>query len=109
MMTGILMPTSGEIISNGYSAEYGASAGGVVVSARHHGTNELHGSVFEFFRNKVLDANSWTRNSSTQKFQYSQPAPLSWNQPGFSLGGPFVIPKVFNTDRKKLFFFFAKY
>ena len=45
-----------KIMANGFSAEFGASAGGVVVANTKSGTNSLKGSLFEYFRNEVLDA-----------------------------------------------------
>jgi hypothetical protein len=97
-----------QILTSTYPAEYGRAKDAQVRFVTKSGTREFHGTLFEFFRNKVLDANSWTRNSSSQAFQNSHPAPLSFNQPGLSLGGPFVIPRKFNTDRRKLFFFFSE-
>lgn len=67
------------VIANNYSAEYGHSAGGVITLTTRSGTNELHGSVFEFLRNSVLDA---------RNFFAAQRPPLRLNQYGFALGGP---------------------
>jgi hypothetical protein len=67
------------VIANNYSAEYGHSAGGVVTLTTRSGTNELHGSVFEFHRNSILDARNF--------FAATRP-PLRLNQYGFALGGP---------------------
>src|SRR5262249_28127738 len=65
-----------KILSNGYSAEYGASAGGVVVSATKSGTNEFHGSLFEYLRNQRLDAaNFFAPVAGTDKIK----APLRYN------------------------------
>src|SRR5205085_7480043 len=44
------------VISNNYSAEYGHSTGGIVAMSTRSGTNEVHGSLFEFMRNNALDA-----------------------------------------------------
>ncbi len=76
--------------TNNYSAEFGRSAGAVVNLSIKSGTNQLHGSVYEFFRNKSLDANDFFQNRAGQK----KPA-LSYNQYGFSLGGPVVHDKTF--------------
>lgn len=79
-----------------YSAEYGRGAGAVVNLIMKSGTNELHGTVFEFLRNEKLDARNTfapTRN------------PLRRNQFGFSVGGPVVLPKVYD-GRNRAFFFF---
>src|SRR5262249_13892631 len=67
------------IISNNYAAEYGHSTGGVVALATRSGTNQLHGSVFEYFRNCALDARNF--------FAKTKP-PLRLHQFGGSLGGP---------------------
>ncbi|MBI2687796.1 MAG: carboxypeptidase regulatory-like domain-containing protein [Acidobacteria bacterium] len=67
------------VVSNNYSAEYGHSAGGVITLTTRSGTNQLHGSVFEFLRNSALDA---------RNFFASRRPPLNLNQYGFALGGP---------------------
>ncbi len=50
------------IQTNGYNAEYGRAAGGVINVTLKSGTNALHGSLFEYLQNKDLDANTWTNN-----------------------------------------------
>jgi hypothetical protein len=78
-----------------YSAEFGRSLGGVVNLQIKSGTNEYHGSVFEFLRNDAFDANNWFNNRA------SRPKPdFSQHQFGATLGGPIV------KDRT---FFFADY
>src|SRR6267378_202514 len=76
-----------------FSAEYGRATGGVVNVTTKSGTNQFHGTLFEFFRNDKLDANSFFSN----KAGLPKP-PLHWNQFGANLGGP--------IRRDKLFFFF---
>ncbi|MBM3735860.1 MAG: hypothetical protein FJW39_08750 [Acidobacteria bacterium] len=87
------------IQTNAFSAEYGRSGGGVVSLVTKSGTNELHGSLFEFLRNSVLDANSWQANRAGLRL-----ASFKRNQFGFSIGGPLVIPKLYN-GRNRTFFF----
>ncbi|MCW5977632.1 MAG: TonB-dependent receptor [Bryobacteraceae bacterium] len=67
------------VISNNYSAEHGHSAGGVISLTTRSGTNDLHGSVFEFLRNSVLDGRNF--------FARERP-PLRLHQFGFAVGGP---------------------
>jgi hypothetical protein len=81
-----------------YSAEFGRQAAQVNISTKS-GTNEYHGTVFEFLRNNTLDARPF--GFTTGKVPTS--APFKWNQYGFTLGGPVQIPKVFN-GRNRLFF-----
>src|SRR3954454_15533167 len=52
-------------ITNNFSAEYGRSAGGVIVAAGKSGTNQLHGSAYDYFRNDKLNANTWTNNQNS--------------------------------------------
>lgn len=73
-----------KVITNGYSAEYGRSAGGVFSAVTKSGTNQFHGNVFEFFRNNVMDA---------RNFFARDKAPLRYNQYGGTLGGPIVKDK----------------
>ncbi len=78
-------------------AEDGQVLGGIVSVVTKGGTNSLHGSVWEFLRNSAVDA----RN-------YFQPSvnPLRQNQFGATIGGPVIIPHLYN-GRNKTFFFFA--
>ena len=84
-----------------YSAEFGREIGQVNVSTKG-GTNEYHGTVFEFLRNNALDALPF---GFTTKVPTS--SPFKWNQFGFTLGGPIQIPKLFNG--KNRLFFMANY
>jgi outer membrane receptor protein involved in Fe transport len=76
-----------------FSAEYGRATGGVLNITTKSGTNQFHGTAFEYFRNDALDANSFFSNLNG----LDKP-PLRWNQFGGNLGGP--------VRRDKLFFFF---
>src|SRR6185369_13372294 len=69
------------------------------------GTNEFHGTMFEFLRNDKLDARNYDFNSSTRSATNPSPgkAPYRQNQYGYTLGGPVWIPKVFN-GKNRLFF-----
>jgi hypothetical protein len=88
------------IITNGAKAEYGRNAGGTVELITRSGTNEFHGNLFEFHRNTVLNANNFFNNRT------GAPRPkFIQNQYGGSIGGPVLIPKLFN-GRDKLFFFY---
>lgn len=83
-----------------YSAEYGFGANQVNLSTRA-GTNQFHGSAFEFIRNTAVDARDWF-NKAPQPI-----APLKQNQFGYSLGGPVIIPGLYQGRDKT--FFFANY
>ena len=71
---------------NGYSAEYGNSAGGVMTIVSRSGTNQLHGALYHFIRNDKVDARNFFSKSK---------APLRWNVFGFAAGGPVIKNKSF--------------
>ncbi len=78
------------ILTSNYTAEYGRNAGGIVSLVTKSGTNDIHGSAFEYNRNDVFAANTYFNN----KNDIPKNA-LSRNQYGFGLGGPFVKNKLF--------------
>jgi hypothetical protein len=75
-----------KVLTYNYSAEYGTRAGPTVLVTTKSGSNRLHGSLFEFFRNTSLDAKTYFANK-TEKFNL--------NQFGGALGGPIVKDKTF--------------
>ena len=86
--------------TNGYKAEYGHAGGGNLTYASKSGTNDFHGSAYEFLRNNDLDANNWFSNRSGIPISiYKQ------NDFGATAGGPVWIPKVYNGKNKTFFFF----
>src|SRR5258706_10205089 len=76
------------VLSN-FQPEYGRNGGAVVNIVTRSGTNQFHGSVFEYFRNNALDARNFFNTSDQPK------APFHNNQFGGSLGGPIVKDKTF--------------
>ena len=97
-----------QVLTADYSVEYGRSSAGQIRFVTKSGTRSFHGDLVENFRNSALDANTWTRNHSAIAEVASGAAPYRFNQYGFDIGGPVFIPKHFNTDRNKLFFFYAE-
>ncbi len=77
-----------QVITGVFSAEYGRFTGGVINAISKSGTNELHGSVFEFHRNSALDARNFFDPAG-------KPPAFKRNQFGFTLGGPIVPDKTF--------------
>jgi hypothetical protein len=88
-----------QVLTTSYPAEYGRTSGGQIRMIPKSGTSDFHGSVFEYFRNTALNANTWQRNFNNQKRQG-----FHYNQYGWNLNGPIYIPGHFNQDRKKFFF-----
>src|SRR6266478_278046 len=88
-----------KVKSNNFSAEFGRSAGAIISATIKSGTNQFHGSAFEFLRNEKLDANNFFSNAGRVARQ-----PFKQNQFGGSLGGPVEIPKLYK-GRNRTFFF----
>ena len=94
-----------QILTATYSPEYGRSSGGQIRIVTRSGTQQFHGSAFEYVRNTVFNANTWTRNKTPgQDFT----APIQYNQFGYNLGGPLYIPGKFNTDKNKVFWYWGQ-
>lgn len=87
-------------ITNSFSAEYGRSAGGVVVAAGRSGGNQFHGSAYDYLRNDKLNANSWANNRNNVMRGRQRR-----NDYGFTVSGPVTLPKLYD-GRNKTFFFF---
>ncbi len=85
-----------------YQAEFGRSAGPAINLITRSGTREFHGSAYFYLRNEVLNAKDFFQNKN------NQPKPRYRNRTqGFTIGGPAYWPGKFNTEKNKLFFFFA--
>lgn len=94
-----------QILTSGLNAEYGRGGGGHFRFVTKSGSREFHGDLSEFLQNSAFNANTWARNRSGVPAQANGPAQYTFNQFGFTLGGPIYIPHKFNSDRNKLFFF----
>ncbi len=88
------------IQTNSFDAQYGKTSGGVMNVSLKSGTNELHGTVYEFMRRSALDANSFQNNAAgTGKSGHFL------DQYGASVGGPIRFPKLYNGRDRSFFFF----
>ena len=87
-----------KVQTNLYSADQGRNSGAVVDVVTKSGTNEWHGSAFEFLRNSAMDARQFFNPVGT-------PFPsFKYNQFGGSFGGPIEVPKLYNGKNKTFFF-----
>ncbi|HKO18144.1 MAG TPA: hypothetical protein VJU82_04585, partial [Acidobacteriaceae bacterium] len=88
--------------TSAYSAEFGSTGGGVINVTTKSGTNTLRGTALWYMRNPITNAKAWS--AGTQ-----HPANnLRYNQFSFAVGGPVVIPKLYNGHDKTFFFFAAE-
>ena len=91
-----------KIQTSTYSAEYGRQPGAQISFETRSGTNSWHGSVFDYLRNTVFDANNWF-NDHTKPIT-SKPAERQ-NDFGGTLGGPLGIPRLYSAKDRTFFFF----
>ena len=111
------------VITSVPTAEFGKSGGGVVNLITRGGGQQFHGAFYEFLRNDRLNANSFFNNANgsfgPNDAQVRQglnvvgeartPRPkVRYNNFGYLVSGPVVIPKLFNTKREKTFFLFSQ-
>lgn len=87
-----------KVQTNAYAAEFGRAMGSVVNVTTKSGTNDIHGTAFEFLRNEKLDAKNFFDPADRPK------PPFKRNQYGWSVGGPLYIPKLVDW-RNKVFWF----
>jgi Carboxypeptidase regulatory-like domain len=109
-----------QILTANYNAEFGRAAGGQIRIVTKSGSRDFHGNFYEYLRNSAFNANEWGRNASTppnqpcsdaqfEKAAHCRPNPFRFNQFGYNLSGPVIIPGTgINRDRNKLFWLWGQ-
>jgi predicted heme/steroid binding protein len=99
-----------QILTAAYAPEFGRSSGGQIRIITKSGTNEFHGSAYEYLRNTAFNANTWTRNHTIGPsfLNFNSVPPFHYNQFGYYVGGPFYIPDKFNKDKNKIFWYWGQ-
>ena len=94
-----------QVLSSNYTPDYGISSGGTVSMAIKSGTKSFHGGLWEFDRNDIFNAYNYFSKQTTPV----QPKPeLRLNIYGGAIGGPVVIPGLYNKNKDKTFFFWSE-
>src|SRR5260370_37185219 len=81
-------------------AEYGRAAGSFTNVVIKSGTNDLHGAMYEYLRNSAVDADLFFQRGQGQKL-----VPYNANLFGLNIGGPILIPNLYNGSNRSLSFF----
>jgi hypothetical protein len=99
-----------QIMTANYGAEYGRSSGGQIRIISKTGTQQFHGAAYDYVRNTVFNANTWTRNHTLGPdfLGLSSALPIQYNQFGYNIGGPAYIPGKFNSDKSKIFWYWGQ-
>lgn len=91
------------VLTSNYQAEFGTMSGGAISVVTKGGGQQFHGSVFATKRHEMFNAKNFFDNMNNQQ----KPIYRYWMY-DFSVGGPVYIPKVFNKDKRKVFFFVSQ-
>jgi hypothetical protein len=95
-----------KVLAGTYSAEYGTHAGAQLTMVLKSGTNQFHGTAFEFLRNDKLDAEDYFQNYFNAPGAARKPKnQLRQNQFGGVLSGPILVPKIYNGKNRTFFMF----
>ncbi|HEX5083117.1 MAG TPA: carboxypeptidase regulatory-like domain-containing protein, partial [Blastocatellia bacterium] len=103
-----------KVLTSNYQAEYGRSAGAQISAVTRSGGKDLHGSFYAFRRHDGMNANTWLNNHTPSRdaagnLRSFTPKPKTDQRDiGYTIGGPVYIPKLFNTSKDKVFFFFSQ-
>jgi len=109
-----------QILTANYNAEYGRASGGQIRIVTRSGGKAFHGAAYDYLRNAAFNANEWGRNRNTpanqpcsdpqfEKASHCRPNPFRYNQFGYVLSGPVIIPGIdFNKGRDKLFWLWGQ-
>lgn len=92
-----------KVLRGQYTAEFGRTSAGHVNVVTKSGTKDFHGSAYEFVRNDFFNANSYINNAR------NLPRPRQrYNNFGYTIGGPVIIPGLYNPAQRRTFFFFSQ-
>lgn len=95
-----------KVLTSNYGAQYGRNGSGTVEVETKGGTRAFHGDAYEFVRNDFFNANNYF--NSTLAGGTGAAPPYKKNDFGFTIGGPVYIPKVYNQNKEKTFFFWSE-
>jgi hypothetical protein len=97
-----------KILTSNYQAEYGRNSGGTITVVTKNGTQEFHGSGQWTHRHEEFNADSWANNHTVKNGAATPRPDYRYNVETYALGGPVYIPRLWNRDRKRLFFFLSQ-
>lgn len=100
-----------KVLTTNFQAEFGRNGGGTITVVTKNGTKDFHGTAAWNHRHEGFNANLWQNNRNGRNaanVPISQISPYRFNVETYSIGGPVFIPKVFNRQKNRLFFFWSQ-
>jgi hypothetical protein len=89
-----------KVLTSNYGAQYGKNGSGTIEVETKSGTNKFHGDAYEFVRNNAFNSPGWEQGGVAPSYHK--------NDFGYTFGGPFYIPNVYNNSKTKTFFFWSQ-
>jgi len=94
-----------KVLTNSYTAEYGTASGAVINLVTRSGGQQFHGGAYYYSRNEDFNADNFFNNRAVP---YVPRPRYRFNTVGYNFGGPIYIPRHFNANKQKLFFYFSQ-
>ena len=96
------------VLTTNYQAEFGRNSGGTITVITKSGGQDFHGTAQWTHRHEEFNADTWVNNHTIKNGAATPRVPYRYNVETYSIGGPVYIPKHWNTDKKRLFFFWSQ-
>src|SRR5580692_8608901 len=93
-----------KVLTSTYGAQYGRNGSGTIEVETKSGGSSFHGSAFEYLRNDFFNARPWVSGGEPG----NPNPPYKKHDFGYTVGGPVYIPRFYNTEKRKTFFFFSE-
>jgi hypothetical protein len=97
-----------KVLTSNYQAEFGHTSGGTITVVTKSGTQQFHGTAAWNHRHEQFNSNTWRNNHTIRNGAATPRVPYRYNVETYSIGGPIFIPKHWNRERKKAFFFWSQ-
>ena len=97
-----------KVLTSNFAAEYGRNSGGMITVVTKSGTQDFHGSAAWNHRHEEFNADTWVNNHTIKNGVATPRVPYRYNVESYGIGGPVYIPKHFNRDKTRLFFFWSQ-
>ncbi|HVW11665.1 MAG TPA: carboxypeptidase-like regulatory domain-containing protein, partial [Bryobacteraceae bacterium] len=97
-----------KVLTSNYQAEFGHTSGGTITVVTKSGTQQFHGTASWNHRHEEFNSNTWLNNHTLKNGAATPRVPYRYNVETYSIGGPIFIPKHYNRNRTKAFFFLSQ-
>ncbi len=97
-----------KVLTSNYQAEFGHTSGGTITVVTKNGTQQFHGTAAWNHRHEQFNSDTWANNHTIKNGAATPRVPYRYNVETYSIGGPIFIPKHYNRNRTKAFFFWSQ-